>query len=163
MTAQTGSLNFSQAVESRRWCQWARGGVEEARVFAGDQSCHGEEIRRTSARVDALQSLINSATRPCHQLRAGTCRHTAPLWYARLGNEVVVMKNNYETTSQARFPYWSRHNRLFAHPTVGWLTPARPQDLNTFQALCDECKKGDQLCNLAPSLRTTSAPAVKSA
>ena len=51
------------------------------------------------------------------------------------------MKNTYETTSQARFPYCQRHNRLFAHYTVGWLTPARPEDLNTFQALCDECRK----------------------
>src|SRR4030095_98067 len=31
------SLNFWQCVERRRWCPWAREGLEEARVFAGDE------------------------------------------------------------------------------------------------------------------------------
>jgi hypothetical protein len=51
------------------------------------------------------------------------------------------MKEEYRTTAQARFPYCKRHNRLYTHPVVGWLTPARPEDLNTFQALCDVCKE----------------------
>jgi hypothetical protein len=50
-------------------------------------------------------------------------------------------------TKPGNFPYCARHNRLYVHPVVGWLTPARPQELLTFQALCDECKK-EALCNL---------------
>ena len=53
------SLHFSQCVEGRTWGPWARGGIEEARVFAGDQLCNGEEIRHVPARFDARQSLIN--------------------------------------------------------------------------------------------------------
>jgi hypothetical protein len=53
------SLNFSQFVEGRRWCPWARRRIAEARVFAGDAPCHGEEIRSASARLYALQSLRN--------------------------------------------------------------------------------------------------------
>ena len=34
-------------------------GLEEARVFAGDEPCNGEEKHRASARFDALQSVIN--------------------------------------------------------------------------------------------------------
>jgi hypothetical protein len=34
-------------------------GLEEARVFAGDEPCNGEEKRHASARFDALQSVIN--------------------------------------------------------------------------------------------------------
>jgi hypothetical protein len=55
----TLSLNFSQFVAGRRWWPWAREGIEAARVFAGDEPCHGEEIRRASARLDALQRMIN--------------------------------------------------------------------------------------------------------
>src|SRR6266849_9439087 len=43
---------------SKRW-PWAREGLEEARVFAGDEPCNGEEIRRAPARFYALQSVIN--------------------------------------------------------------------------------------------------------
>src|SRR5436309_8591613 len=53
------SLNFSQFVEGRRWCPWAREGLEKARVFASDEPCNSEEIHRTSARFDALQTAIN--------------------------------------------------------------------------------------------------------
>jgi hypothetical protein len=53
------SLNLSQFVEGRRWCPWAREGLEETRVFAGYVSYNGEEIRRTSARFYTLQSVIN--------------------------------------------------------------------------------------------------------
>jgi hypothetical protein len=52
-------FNFSQFVEGRRWCPWAREGIEEARVFAGDEACNGEESHRTPARFYALQSAIN--------------------------------------------------------------------------------------------------------
>src|SRR5215471_18823690 len=52
---QAWSLNFSQCVEGRRWWLWAREGLEEAYVFAGDAPCHGEETRRAPARCDALQ------------------------------------------------------------------------------------------------------------
>jgi hypothetical protein len=48
---QTATLNFEQFVEGRRWCPWAREGLEEARVFAGDAPCHGEKIGRASADV----------------------------------------------------------------------------------------------------------------
>jgi hypothetical protein len=51
------------------------------------------------------------------------------------------MKTVYRETVRTSFPYCKKHNRLFAHYTVGWLTPARPEDLNTFQALCDVCKE----------------------
>jgi hypothetical protein len=53
------TLNLLQFVEGRRWCPWVREGLEEARVFAGDEPCHGEERRRASARFYALQSVIN--------------------------------------------------------------------------------------------------------
>ncbi|MFL5588926.1 MAG: hypothetical protein ACJ8DI_14915 [Ktedonobacteraceae bacterium] len=53
------SLNFSQFVAGRRWWPWAREGLEEARGFAGDEPCYGEEIRRASARFYALQRVIN--------------------------------------------------------------------------------------------------------
>src|SRR5262245_50645450 len=32
------ALNLQQFVEGRRWCPWAREGLEEARVFAGDKA-----------------------------------------------------------------------------------------------------------------------------
>jgi hypothetical protein len=50
------------------------------------------------------------------------------------------MKHIYRETAHPAFPYCQQHNRLFAHYTVGWLTPARPEALHTFQALCDVCK-----------------------
>jgi hypothetical protein len=55
------SLNFSQCVEGRRWGPEAREGLEEARVFVGDEPCNGEQRHRTSARCDALQSVRNGA------------------------------------------------------------------------------------------------------
>jgi hypothetical protein len=58
----TLSLNFSQFVADRRWWPWAREGLEEARGFAGDEPCHGEEICRASARFYALQRVINCVT-----------------------------------------------------------------------------------------------------
>jgi hypothetical protein len=56
---QTGTLNVSPFVEGRRWWPWAGEGLAEARICAGDEPCHGEEIRRAFARFDALQSAIN--------------------------------------------------------------------------------------------------------
>jgi hypothetical protein len=60
MHAQGGrkfsSLNFSQFVEGRRWYLWAQEGLEEARVFAGDESGHRQEIHCAPARCYALQS-----------------------------------------------------------------------------------------------------------
>lgn len=50
------------------------------------------------------------------------------------------MREEYTTTSHGRFAYCKTHNRLYAHSTVGWVTPAHPEALDTFQALCDECK-----------------------
>src|SRR5262249_43463900 len=49
--------HVSQCVEGRRWCPWAREGLEEARVFAGDAPCHGEEIYRVPARIYARQTV----------------------------------------------------------------------------------------------------------
>jgi len=57
----TLSLNFSQCVEGRRWCQWTREGLKEARVFAGDAPCHGTQIPRACARSDARQRMSNGA------------------------------------------------------------------------------------------------------
>jgi hypothetical protein len=56
---KVGSLNFSQFVEGRRWWPWAREGLEEVRVFAGDEPCNGAERCRASARLYALQSVRN--------------------------------------------------------------------------------------------------------
>jgi hypothetical protein len=53
------SLNFSQFVEGRRWWPWAREGIKETHVFAGDEPCIGEEIHRVSSRFDALQTARN--------------------------------------------------------------------------------------------------------
>ena len=46
-------------VEGRRWWPRAREGIEEARVFAGDEPCHREETRRAAARLYTLQNVIN--------------------------------------------------------------------------------------------------------
>jgi hypothetical protein len=73
------TLSFSQFVEGCGWCPWAREGVEEARVFAGDELCHGEEIRRASARFDALQS---QALRRVQDGRVGRALGAKPSsWY----------------------------------------------------------------------------------
>src|SRR5215831_5025589 len=58
----SSSLNFSQFVEGRRWWPWAREGLKEAHVFAGDEPCTGEETSRAAARFDARQNVINCAT-----------------------------------------------------------------------------------------------------
>jgi hypothetical protein len=58
-TGILASLNFSQFVEGWSWGPWAREGLEEAYVFAGDPPCTGEEIYRPSARFYALQTLTN--------------------------------------------------------------------------------------------------------
>jgi hypothetical protein len=43
----------------RRWWPWAREGLSEAHVFAGDEPCTGEEIYRAFARFYALQTARN--------------------------------------------------------------------------------------------------------
>jgi hypothetical protein len=58
-TKPNASLNLSQLVELWRWCPWVREGIEEARLFAEDGLCNGEEIRRTSPRFYALQTVRN--------------------------------------------------------------------------------------------------------
>jgi hypothetical protein len=50
-----GPLNFSQFVEGRRWWPWAREGLKEAHVFAGDEPCTGKETYRASARFYATK------------------------------------------------------------------------------------------------------------
>jgi hypothetical protein len=69
------------------------------------------------------------------------------------------MKTMYREVSQPAFPYCQQHNRLYPHYTVGWLTPARPEALDTFQALCDICK--ETVCTLAPNSASKSALVVK--
>jgi hypothetical protein len=61
-----------------------------------------------------------------------------------LGYEVVAMKEIYRDTARPAFPYCQKHNRLFAHYTVGWLTPAYPDKLHTFPAQCDICRAEHQ-------------------
>jgi hypothetical protein len=46
-------------VAGRRWWLWAREGLEEADVFAGDAPCPGEAIRCASAGCYALQRVRN--------------------------------------------------------------------------------------------------------
>ena len=50
------------------------------------------------------------------------------------------MKQVYRDISYHAMPYCTKHNRLFPHYTVGWLTPARPEELHVFPAPCDVCK-----------------------
>lgn len=71
------------------------------------------------------------------------------------------MNEECHTTARAVFPYCTRHNRLYPHPTVGWLTPAKPQELQTLQAFCDECRQ-ETVCNLVHSSQNTSALGVVS-
>ncbi len=52
-------LNLEQFGVGRRWCPWARGGLKEAHVFAGDQPCNGEETHHVLASFDALQKVRN--------------------------------------------------------------------------------------------------------
>jgi hypothetical protein len=68
------------------------------------------------------------------------------------------MKEVYRHTAHPAFPYCAKHNRLFPHYTVGWLTPARPEALHVFHALCDVCKQGDFPCFTAPSMPVVSFP-----
>ena len=39
------------------WCPWAREGIDEARLLAGDGLRNGEEICSASARLYALQTV----------------------------------------------------------------------------------------------------------
>jgi hypothetical protein len=70
------------------------------------------------------------------------------------------MKAQYDTTP-GNFPYCKRHNRLYIMAIATWLTPARPEELLTFQVLCDECRKeGVPPCNLEPNSRPITARVV---
>ena len=54
-----GSLNFEQFVEGHRWVNGHEEVSKRCTSFAGDEPCNGEEIRCTSSRFDALQSVRN--------------------------------------------------------------------------------------------------------
>jgi len=69
------------------------------------------------------------------------------------------MKTIYREVSHPAFPYCQQHNRLFAHYTVGWLTPAHPEQLHTYEALCDICK--EILCISAANSGSKTARVVK--
>ena len=72
------------------------------------------------------------------------------------------MKHIYRDVAHPAYPYCQKHNRLFPHWSVGWLTPARPEELEIFQAQCDVCRQeGASPCNLALSLHNNTVPAVK--
>jgi hypothetical protein len=71
------------------------------------------------------------------------------------------MKEIYRDVAHPAFPYCQRHNRLFPHYTVGWLTPVYPEKLKTFPAVCDVCK--ETLCDLVLFSKRTTAPAAMSA
>ena len=70
------------------------------------------------------------------------------------------MKQVSRDIAHPAFAYCKKHNRLFLHWSVGWLTPMSIEGLHTFYARCDECKK-DTGCPWTPSLRSTTALAVK--
>jgi hypothetical protein len=55
------SRNFTQCVEGQRQGTWARGGIQEARLFPHDGLWHGEEMSHVSASFDARQTLRNGA------------------------------------------------------------------------------------------------------
>jgi len=60
-------------------------------------------------------------------------------------------KQVYDTTP-AKFPYCKTHNRLYIQALALWLSPARPEELLTFEVICDECRKeGVQPCSLVVS------------
>jgi len=62
-------------------------------------------------------------------------------------------------TSPGQFPYCKAHNRLYIAAIATWLSPARPEELITFEAICDECRKqGVQPCSLATMSTTTIVP-----
>jgi hypothetical protein len=72
-----------------------------------------------------------------------------------------VKKGTFIVTAQGRYPSWSIHNRLFPTPLDGWLTPARPEDVQTFQTQCDICRKeGAIQCSSAQNSLNKPAPVV---
>jgi hypothetical protein len=54
------------------------------------------------------------------------------------------MTNAPYDTKPGHFPYCTKHNRLYISALAMWLTPVYPQKLQTFQALCDECRTQPQ-------------------
>ena len=55
----THYAQFIAVCRKSKMVSMAREDLEEARVFAGDEPCHGEERRHASTRFDALQSVRN--------------------------------------------------------------------------------------------------------
>jgi hypothetical protein len=61
--------------------------------------------------------------------------------------------------SHDAMPFCARHNRLFPHPFVGWLTPAGIAGLALIPARCDHCLKEVQRDDvLLYSWTTLSSP-----
>jgi hypothetical protein len=57
-----GSVQYTLNLRDFNWVEtteFFNNTTEEARVFAGDEPCYGEERHRTSASIDALQTAIN--------------------------------------------------------------------------------------------------------
>jgi hypothetical protein len=57
--------------------------------------------------------------------------------------------------------YCATHNRLFPHPSVGWLTPHGTRGLALVPARCDWCTKerGDEVLSYRFPLVTIPIPA----
>jgi hypothetical protein len=98
-------------------------------------------------------------TRSCHPWYGLTGHMRVVLWYALLGHEVVARKTMYREVSPPAFAYGQQQNRLALPDTVGCLTPAPPEERDTWQARCDICK--EMICTLAPNSASTSALVVK--
>src|SRR5690242_17697754 len=61
--------------------------------------------------------------------------------------------------SHNAMPFCARHNRLFPHPFIGWLTPAGIEGLALIPARCDHCLKERQYDDiLQDSWTTLSSP-----
>jgi hypothetical protein len=81
-----------------------------------------------------------------------------------MGDVVVAMKGNQQyDTKPGNFPYCKTHNRLYIQALALWLSPARPEELLTFEIACDKCRKqGVQPCNLILPSPTRTVDAVNS-
>jgi hypothetical protein len=70
-------------------------------------------------------------------------RSVPAFWGTHLGHEVVAMTKAPYDTKLGHFPYCKKHNRIHVSAIAMWLTPVYPEQLQTFQALCDICKAED--------------------
>jgi hypothetical protein len=61
--------------------------------------------------------------------------------------------------SHHAMPYCQRHNKLFPHPCVGWLTPASVEGLALIHARCPSCLKeqGDNILQYTFQVMSTPA------